>query len=285
MDFIKVFFSISLFFFAFSVVSAADTSFECDLCYFLVEELESRFLPGMTESQFVAEFESLCSEIPTFFEVACDAEVEHYAPIIYEGLQAHLEPEFICDSIHMCKEEVVNMVYSVDAPQGDDVTCEVCEIIVDAVEEAWLPTITYQELYNTIMNDTCRKLPHILEIACEAEVDEYLPEIYSMMQNAVAPSTICGLLTLCESTAAPVESSFECDLCEFLVTELEERFLPSMTEEEFIAEFDSLCDEIPTFFAIACKAEVDQYGPTVYQDLQNGLEPDTICDEIHMCAY
>ncbi|GKT26422.1 hypothetical protein ADUPG1_013351, partial [Aduncisulcus paluster] len=312
--------------------------------------------------EFIAEFDSLCDEIPTFFAIACKAEVDQYGPTIYQDLQNDLEPDTICDGIHMCHESLVapvegsveciackqivqtiedkyvdGMLYDdlydlvieecdklpewiavvcdsevdyylpqmwtmlVDdhiepqemcallgqckksaAPKGNDVTCEVCEIIVDAVEDAWLPNITYQELYNTIMNDTCRKLPHVLEIACEAEVDEYLPEIYSMMQNAVASSTICGLLTLCESTAAPVESSFECDLCEFLVTELEERFLPSMTEEEFIAEFDSLCDEIPTFFAIACKAEVDQYGPTIYQDLQNGLEPDTICDEIHM---
>ncbi|GKT36961.1 Saposin like protein, partial [Aduncisulcus paluster] len=363
MQFFNLFIVFCLSFVIFCSAAPVESSFECDLCEFLVTELEERFLPSMTEEEFIAEFDSLCDEIPTFFAIACKAEVDQYGPTIYQDLQNGLEPDTICDEIHMCHESLVapvegsveciackqivqtiedkyvdGMLYDdlydlvieecdklpewiavvcdsevdyylpqmwtmlVDdhiepqemcallgqckksaAPKGNDVTCEVCEIIVDAVEDAWLPNITYQELYNTIMNDTCRKLPHVLEIACQAEVDEYLPEIYSMMQNAVAPSTICGLLTLCKSAAAPVESSFECDLCEFLVTELEERFLPSMTEEEFIAEFDSLCDEIPTFFAIACKAEVDQYGPTIYQDLQNGLEPDTICDEIHMC--
>merc|ERR1711941_252557 len=81
-------------------------SIGCDICTFVVTEVDKILVQAETEQQFIDAVEVLCAQLDSVFAgatAACNALVETYLPQIIEGLvNNQLSPANVCGALTLC---------------------------------------------------------------------------------------------------------------------------------------------------------------------------------------
>ena len=81
-------------------------SIGCDVCTFVVTEIDKLITDDQTEADLIAAVEQLCGGLDAIFPglgAQCDNLVETYLPQILEGLvQNQLSPSSVCGSLTLC---------------------------------------------------------------------------------------------------------------------------------------------------------------------------------------
>jgi phytepsin len=84
---------------------------------------------------------------------------------------------------------------------------------------------------------------------CDQLIDQYLQQIIAGIKNGADPKTICTDIKLCSSAAgreAVLRGGLSCDICEFVLHELENAVTSNSTEHEIETELDKLCNKLPS---------------------------------------
>jgi hypothetical protein len=74
---------------------------ECLMCHFLVLELRFKLEKPETQAQVIQFLEETCNRIPNL-TAQCTATIAQYAPIIFQSLDAILDPRMVCKKLHVC---------------------------------------------------------------------------------------------------------------------------------------------------------------------------------------
>merc|ERR1711944_126426 len=78
----------------------------CDICTFVVTEIDKILVAAETEQQVINAVEQLCAQLDSVFPgatAACNAMVETYLPQIIEGLvNNQLSPASVCGALTPC---------------------------------------------------------------------------------------------------------------------------------------------------------------------------------------
>ncbi|GKT35585.1 Saposin like protein [Aduncisulcus paluster] len=265
------------------LVSCVFATFECDLCEFLIDELDERFVPDMTLDEFMQDFYSLCDEIPTFFAIACKAEADQYGPTIYQFFKDETDPDIICAQLDLCPA-------SVALPSNDDMGCEICEYIVDMIDERFLPGWTEDQFLDELF-EICDLLPSIIKTTCNAIVKEDGPQLYEWFQQEEDPDTLCSQLDLCfamptivRAQPSPVNGNYPmCGPCEVFAQWIEDELHPNMTYEEFNELIESFCGIVPSFLTFMCNELDRYYSEDLYNFLHSGGDPQEMCAFVGIC--
>merc|ERR1711997_343703 len=84
-------------------------SIQCDLCTFVITELDQLLVADSTEAQIIEQVEKLCTALDGVFAGAgasCNALVEPYLPQIIEGLvNNQLSPSAVCSALTLCSKK------------------------------------------------------------------------------------------------------------------------------------------------------------------------------------
>lgn len=81
-------------------------SIQCDICTFIVTEIDKILASDSTIDQLIEQVEKLCSSLDGIFPGAgasCNAIVETYLPQIIQGLvENQLSPSSVCSALTLC---------------------------------------------------------------------------------------------------------------------------------------------------------------------------------------
>lgn len=84
---------------------------------------------------------------------------------------------------------------------------------------------------------------------CDQILNQYLTQIIDGIKNSADPKTICTNIHLCSSAAgreAVLQGGLSCEVCEFIIHELDNVVSSNSTDKEIEDAFDKLCDKLPS---------------------------------------
>ena len=81
--------------------------------------------------------------------------------------------------------------------------------------------------------------------------------------------------------------SIGCDICTWIVTEIDKIILDNTTMDEIIVQVEKLCSSLDNYFPGAgqtCNALVEMYLPQIIEQLvENQLSPEKVCGVLTLC--
>jgi len=78
---------------------------ECLMCHFLVLELRFKLEQPETQAKVSKFLEETCNRIPNL-TAQCTESIAEYAPVIFQSLDAVMDPRLICKKLHVCPRAV-----------------------------------------------------------------------------------------------------------------------------------------------------------------------------------
>jgi len=174
------------------------------------------------------------------------------------------------------------------------IECSICSWLVGQVQQYVAENKTETEIINLIEGDCSVFGP--LSGLCKTLVDNAVPDVVNYLNQNYPPSQICDALSLCGSSASTASTSgsssslkpkapadLTCDICVYLVTQVDTYLENNATIEEIEELLDNDC-QIFGPFAGTCIALVDTYLPVIVDYLEQDYTPDQVCNLIDLCS-
>jgi len=260
---------------------ATNNEIECEVCQFILGEIEKYIQGNSTEHQITAIVEQICTVLPKSYGGICKAFIDQYAKQIIESLVDKFPPRAICQQIGVCKKNSANKI-----KRSNAVVCAVCKYIVGEIEKYVTDNSSASQIIHTV-EKICSHLPLTIKNTCDAFIEQYGPTIIEYLINKYPASQICTAMGLCSKVHTPPVKKFQnpiyCTVCKLVITEAEKFISQNSTEKEIITALEKACASLPKSYAPICVAFVDQYGPEVIQLLLNKFPPNQICAQIGLC--
>jgi len=92
---------LSLALFVMLMATSAMAGTECDVCQYVVGEMETYLNGNSTLTEIETFVEKICGMYPSY-ETTCQHLIKTYLPTVIEKLEADFTPEMICKDIHFC---------------------------------------------------------------------------------------------------------------------------------------------------------------------------------------
>ena len=145
---------------------------------------------------------SICKDIPDV-AAQCEAIIIKYLPIAL-NLLASMSPQDVCSYVDLCTSSVsqnrASHVKKLSAKSG--ILCEACEFGIQELQKL-MNDSSIQEKIEDGVEEICNILPGDLKTQCNSLVEQYLPQVFSMLEDLDA-SQICAFAGLCSSTSADI---------------------------------------------------------------------------------
>lgn len=198
---------------------------------------------------------------------------------------------------------------------GNEIKCDLCEMVVGDIQS--ILSGQQSEIEN-LLDSLCDELPAPYNANCTALVDEYLPLLFTLIDD-MTPAEVCELLTLCTSTQMPevtgresltsvfnyyfsrvsrtrtlkerriaymrdqVGEGYLCEACEDSIAYVHEFVACNQTWGE-IAEFlEPLCELCPSEYRSQCVQFFQDLPGDVNEFADEYLDPETDCEILGFC--
>nr|AAK21659.1 naegleriapore B pore-forming peptide precursor [Naegleria fowleri] len=163
--------------------------------------------------------------------------------------------------------------------------CEICEWLVATAEgfvNKTKPQIE-QELLQI-----CAKLGPYEQI-CDQLVLMELPDIIDQIIAKEPPAIVCSQVKICNGSAMAVaapkaENSGICNMCQLLVTQVENWVESNDTIMTLEKKLEQVCSVIPGQYSALCTYAVEQYLPIFIHQVEKQFPALTICQDVHLCS-
>jgi saposin len=181
---------------------------------------------------------------------------------------------------------------------NDGQFCDICTFVVQEAEQ--YVNQSEPQIEQALLS-ACSKLPSTLGNLCNTVVLIYGHQIVDFILTEENPKRICCQLHLCAnctSDAKPIipeqivvkpidiKQSNEgmCDLCTFIVGQVETFLAQNQTEEEIRRGLNLVCSIIPTAFEQQCRNIVNKYVPYIIYYLESEFPPQAVCQQVGICS-
>lgn len=205
--------------------------------------------------------------------------------------QTHIVPMKIAAIFALC---FVFLAINISSASAGEIECGVCTYLVGAVEHYVADNKTESEILTLISND-CSVL-HVASwvSVCKGTVLAFGPEIINLVLEKQPAAVICNEIKMCNSSAIPAKffpappapkklsgnNTLECELCQFLVHEIENLVSQNKTETEILAGLTNVCKAFPVqSWQTACAGVVQEYGAAIIQYVINE-DPKSACHAV-----
>jgi len=267
---------------------------KCSVCHFLVGVAESWVESNATEEKLFSVLEDACKIIPGAYSAVCKAVIVQYGPKLVELLLNKENPDTICKQIRLCTTALMKEVAASPAFSPADVKvkgateCYVCKLVVGYVENFIKSNSSEAEIIKEA-DKVCSVLPSSIGAVCKAFVANYLPQVIEMLLNKVPPQSVCDSLKLCTAAkvlelAQQAGSTKYCQICQFVVSTVENFLETNSTEAEILALGERVCTILPAKYAPLCKEFVDQGLPLAIKYIEAKETPQVACTQIKLCT-
>ena len=174
----------------------------------------------------------------------------------------------------------LNTVSKEEEAVNGDLECTACTFLVGQVEQMVVSNQTMNEIEKTL-SELCSHLTGTWQTICDSIVQTDLPLIIGYLEDELSPSVICGKLGLCTSVVK--DTNTKCDLCTFLVGEVETLLASGAVEQKIEIALDDICSHLLDPMGGICMNVVSTYLPAIIQFLEQKYPASEICSKIGMC--
>ncbi|KAK6187954.1 hypothetical protein SNE40_005870 [Patella caerulea] len=178
-----------------------DASAQCVICEFVLKEIDQILGQNRSKAQVTKALDDVCGLLPTTIRQECVAFVNQYAKVVIELLVQEVDPKVICRLIGLCSATMYlpkpKVPYMTVNRAGDSPVCDVCEMIVNYLDEALKNNATAQDL-EMALEKVCSILPQAYRTRCDSLVDTYGPYILQLLSEVANPREVCEKLSLCQ---------------------------------------------------------------------------------------
>jgi hypothetical protein len=241
---------------AIAVEEPVGGAIECAACDWVMGEIEKYVTSNSTEAEIIKIVDNICNIAPSSLRPICESFIAQYGQEVISLLVNREPPATICKQIGLCASVTEH------APmRAGNAYCGLCTYIAQQVESLVSSQASEAEI-EAALEAACANLGPISS-ACQAGVAEYLPYLIDLAISEEDPDKICQALSLCSSGVVvalpePVaepssDNGIECALCEWVMTELENKISQNSTQAEITAALEKVCNELPRSVASAVR--------------------------------
>lgn len=282
----------------------------CNVCQLVVSYTEKFVQSNESESVILAQLDSLCGDIPVFGS-QCTSIVNQYAPQLIAWLVAKENPQTFCASVGLCsstknQHHRVTVIRPKVAKRAEEQggACSICQLVITYVENWVAQNQTEAEIIAQLQSFCSNLGP--LSPECSSLVATYAPQMIQWIENKESPTTFCAQVGVCsslrlrrtpavnqlprrtqrqakrdvaEETQGPV-----CQVCQLVITYVENLVAQNNTIAAIEAEVDQLCAALPSPLNGACTSLVNQYLPQMVQWIINKENPAAFCASVGLCT-
>ncbi|KAG2383292.1 hypothetical protein C9374_004629 [Naegleria lovaniensis] len=183
-------------------VKATAGDAECEICKFLIQQVEAFIASNHSQAEIQKELNKLCSSVPSIFTQTC-LSVARMVPYILKKLEEHNSPGQVCQGLHLCTSSAVKTMptFQVDAEVKGLIPCPACLMAMELVEQE-ISQSSVQSFVEDKLKNVCAKLPSTFSGYCASLVNQYFPVLVQKLLLAVSPEKICKLVDACPASSS-----------------------------------------------------------------------------------
>nr|XP_039273546.1 uncharacterized protein LOC120347581 isoform X5 [Styela clava] len=258
----------------------------CDVCKFLVVEIEQLLTKNQTEEEVVGAMLEICAILPDAQKEECTNLITNYGATLYKLLLTILGKD-VCPMIGVCNKSMEFMSDKKMRLNEEKLSeCTICEVVMDGLKRILSEKPTEQEILNAV-NKVCDIVPEKYRSVCHQYINDYAPGVINIIIDDFSPDQVCAKLHACSTiNKTPVKLHFrsdkECTICKTVIKEVDNLLDQNITRQEIEKALDKVCTELPSM-ADECEALINQYAPIIFKYMDNILDPSFICQKMKLC--
>jgi len=288
--------------FLFAICSAVETAEQqsggCSICQLVVSYVEAYVQQNNTETEIIQKLEALCANIP-LFGPECDSVVSSYTPQIIKWVINKEPPAVFCLSVGICTSSKAPKVVST-------VPCSLCQLAATYVEKWVSEQSTEQEIAQKLESFCSIVGPIAPE--CESFVATYIPKLIDWVVSKENPQEFCSQVGVCSSVTEKgfftykgklakivkrvveeeeelfeEEQSSGCQVCQLIVTYVEQLVAANTTVSKIVTDVDEMCALLGPNLSPLCDQIAAKYVPLLVQWIIKKENPQAFCAQVGLC--
>jgi len=269
-------------------------SLKCTICQLIVSYTEKLIQRNESEKFIIDELDMLCGRLP-IGGPECDQIVAQYVPQLITWIVKKEPPQAFCAHVNLCasnkgQTHVHEKAHKQHKKREDQQTipCSICQIAVGYVE-TWVAENATEQVIIQRLNAICSDLGP-LQPECSSFVAIYVPKLIAWIENNQDPDTFCKEVRLCtsqniikEKKVKREEFQDKCQICQLLVTYVDQLVSQKNTIAEIESKVDEVCNMVRDPFSSVCKSFVASYLPSLINWVIKEENPQAFCSQVRMC--
>jgi len=275
-------------------VTSQEQSGGCSICQLVVSYVESYLKQNATEQEIVQKLDVLCAEIPVFGQ-QCESLVSSEVPNMINWIENKENPQAFCSSIKLCAAPKVAVKV------GGPIPCSICQVIVTYVEK-WVSENATEEAIVQRLDVFCGNLGP-LSPECDSFVAIYVPRLINWIVAKENPQKFCAQVHLCNAnklsertqnrlnrvhtaikrTESDAQQSGGCQICQVVVTYVEQLVAQNKTVSEIVTKVEELCSFTPPPLNQVCDTIAAKYVPSLVAWILRKENPQAFCAQVKLC--
>lgn len=168
----------------------------CVLCEFAMVQIDNMLISNATEDEIIEVVDFVCAHLPGTIRDDCIGFMDEYGDAIVKLLVKQLDPKIVCSGLGLCEAASydglrIGVLNNVNLDK-----CEVCEVVVDFVDEELKQEDVQVEL-DTIIEEVCTLLPREPNKLCRSMIEVYGPYIANLLAELGNSKAVCQAISMC----------------------------------------------------------------------------------------
>ncbi|KAB0800131.1 hypothetical protein PPYR_08011 [Photinus pyralis] len=290
----------------------------CEFCTYFLKFVQQAITDPITQEKLEHIVDGACERLPSTIRDECKGFVETYGPAFIAILAQDIDPSTVCPKLSLCPSIDIYKVHNVEvfthSTKSAKPKCALCLLAITSLEEV-IKNKRTEEAIRKGLKSLCSHLHGVVADECNDFVETYTDEVVELLLKDLSAQDICIYFKLCQdqvTTEAPkreigrdietnqiidytangkvianVERNVDADvclICEFLMSEVQNKLKDNATEEEVKELLNKVCNSFSSkYIKTHCLDFVRQYEDVVIQLLINSLSPADVCKALHLC--
>ncbi|KAF5275822.1 hypothetical protein FQR65_LT04060 [Abscondita terminalis] len=288
----------------------------CTFCQYFLHFVQKAITDPATEDKIKKIVDTACDMLPSTVQSTCEEFVATYGPALIALLAQEIDPSTVCPKLSLCASSDLHKIENVEVfmkgNNGNKPNCPLCLFAITSLEELINDKKTEESIKRGLQS-LCSHFKGNIAVECNDFVNTYTDEIVKLLLKEFSPQQVCITLKLCddkngnvpklpfggeietnqildETIDGKVVTNVEnvnadvCLMCEFLMSELQNKLKDNATEEEIKQTLHKVCNGFSSnYIKTLCVDFVDKYEDMVIQLLINSLSPSDVCKAMKLC--
>jgi len=281
-----------------NVIESQEQSGGCSICQLVVSYVESYLKQNATEQEIAKKLDALCANIPVFGQ-ECVSLVNSELPNIINWIENKENPQAFCSSIRVCSARKITVT-----KVGGPIPCSICQVAVTYVEK-WVSENATEQAITQRLDVFCSALGPLAP-ECDSFNAIYVPKLINWIVAKENPQVFCAQVGLCQSRVPQIgkisartqhrlhsvakrsedelQQNGNCQICQVVVTYVEQLVAQNQTVSEIIKKVDELCAFTPPPLNQVCDTIAAKYIPSLVVWILKKENPQAFCAQVGLCT-